>query len=353
MPGSYTSWQPSNPRRHPTCWASLQWSRTVSGTPCHGPGHLLHLALTRPSSANARRRKSRHPFVPAAQHLISLSDNNNNICAAQWADHQRNAEWTDNPTWLRIFITDTSIPPSPQEWPYQDEPGSDLTAFAPVSDVSAPAFTNGVWPPLRPVSETQNNKPSTMSSSNVQSIDLPMDCMAWRLWTMRQPNDCSTSSLRSSVAKQWFEELAQKKKKSGLQRRRENLHLTFVTPEKPFKSLWNMHSAELCCVTFLMDWHLSLSAVLPLLAQIHILTGKGGPCVEVLKLLLSISKQTRDDVGLTFYYASCFDLILDGSYCLEQALDCIEFMKSTDSTEIGKSKLNAYGIMSTSTMRTY
>ena len=37
------------------------------------PGHLLHLELTRPSSANARRLKSRHPSVPAAQHLISLS----------------------------------------------------------------------------------------------------------------------------------------------------------------------------------------------------------------------------------------------------------------------------------------
>jgi len=44
-------------------------------------GHLLHSALTRPSSANARRLKSRHPFV------ISSSDNNN-IRAAQWADHQ-------------------------------------------------------------------------------------------------------------------------------------------------------------------------------------------------------------------------------------------------------------------------
>jgi len=51
------------------------------------PGHLLHSGVTRPSSANARRLKSRHPFVPAAQYLISLSDNNN-IRAAQWADYQ-------------------------------------------------------------------------------------------------------------------------------------------------------------------------------------------------------------------------------------------------------------------------
>jgi len=70
------------------------------------PGHLLHPALTRPSSANARHLNSRHPFVPAAQQLISSSDNNN-ICAAQWADQQWNAEWTDNSTRLRIFIPDT------------------------------------------------------------------------------------------------------------------------------------------------------------------------------------------------------------------------------------------------------
>ena len=55
------------------------------------PGHLLHSALTRPPSADARRLKWRHPFVPAAQQLISPSDKNN-ILAAQWADHQWNAE---------------------------------------------------------------------------------------------------------------------------------------------------------------------------------------------------------------------------------------------------------------------
>jgi len=55
---------------------------------------------------------------------------------------------------------------------------SGVTASALVSDVSAPACTNGIWPPLRPVSVVQKNKPSTMSSSNVQSIDLPMDCTA-------------------------------------------------------------------------------------------------------------------------------------------------------------------------------
>ena len=66
----------------------------------------------------------------------------------------------------------------------------------------------GVMPPLRPVSVAQKNKPSTMLSSNVQS----MDCTAWRLWTMRQPNGCSTPAPKSSAAKQWIKELLQNKK---------------------------------------------------------------------------------------------------------------------------------------------
>ena len=70
------------------------------------PEHLPHSALARPSSANAWHLKSRHPFVPAAQQLISLSDKNN-IRAAQWADHQWNVERADNPTRFRTFIPDT------------------------------------------------------------------------------------------------------------------------------------------------------------------------------------------------------------------------------------------------------
>jgi len=49
-------------------------------------------------------------FVPAAQQLISFS-NNNNIRAAQWADHQWNAEWAYKPTRLRILIPDTGTHP--------------------------------------------------------------------------------------------------------------------------------------------------------------------------------------------------------------------------------------------------
>jgi len=94
--------QPGELRRN---GATLSLGRRVMD-----PGHLLHSALTRPSGAEAQRLKSRHPFVLAAQQLISFSDNNN-IPVAQWADHQWNTEWADNPTRLRTSIPDTGTSP--------------------------------------------------------------------------------------------------------------------------------------------------------------------------------------------------------------------------------------------------
>jgi len=43
-----------------------------------------------------------HQFTWQQQHRLRV---------AQWADHQRKAEWTDNPTRLRIFIPDTGTHP--------------------------------------------------------------------------------------------------------------------------------------------------------------------------------------------------------------------------------------------------
>jgi len=74
------------------------------------PRHLLHSAPTRPLSADARRFKSKHPFVPTAQQLISSSDYDNTR-EAHWSDHQWNAEWADNPTRL-IFIPDIGTHPT-------------------------------------------------------------------------------------------------------------------------------------------------------------------------------------------------------------------------------------------------
>jgi len=105
MPASYTSGQPYNPRRHQTADLRRRRATLSLGRRAMEPGHLLHSALTRPSGATARSLKSRHPFVPAAQQLISFYDNN--ICAAQRGDQQWNAEWADNPTRLRTLIPDT------------------------------------------------------------------------------------------------------------------------------------------------------------------------------------------------------------------------------------------------------
>ena len=134
------------------------------------PEHLCYSLLTRSSSADARRLKSTHSIVPTTQQLISFSDNNS-IRAAQWADHWWDAEWANNLKRLRIFIPETGT--HPPKWPSQEEPRSGLTASAPVSDVSAPACKNGVWPPLQPVSVAQKTKLLTMLFSNVQSIDPP------------------------------------------------------------------------------------------------------------------------------------------------------------------------------------
>ena len=70
------------------------------------------------------------------------------------------------------------------EWPSQEERGSSLTVSAPMTDDSAPACTNGVWPPLRTVSVAQKNRSLTMLSFNVQTIDVPMYCAAWRWDTL-------------------------------------------------------------------------------------------------------------------------------------------------------------------------
>jgi len=180
MPAFYTSGQPSNPCRHPACWASSQWSHTVSSTPCYGAWTPALLSTHPSMECRCTAPQIETPFVPAAQHLISSSENN--IRPAQWAGHQWNAEW-------RTTLQDSAFS-SPTLAP--THPGITLPASASVTGASAPVCRNGIWPSLRFVSVTQKNKPLTMLSSNVQPVDLLMDCTAWRLWTMRQSNGCST-----------------------------------------------------------------------------------------------------------------------------------------------------------------
>jgi len=150
------------------------------------PRHLLHSGLACPPDTDARRLKSRHPFVTAAQHLISLSDNNN-ICAANWTDHQWNADWVSQSYKTPCFHPRHRDPTAGYDL-FKNSVGKLLTTFAPVSDVSTLACTVGVWLPPRFVSTAQKNKLPTRLSSNVQSIDFHMDSTT-RTWTMRQSND--------------------------------------------------------------------------------------------------------------------------------------------------------------------
>ena len=64
MPASYTSGQPSNPRRRPTCWASSQWSHTISRTPCHG---VHRVQLHGPSNRDT------HLYPPHSNSSASLT----------------------------------------------------------------------------------------------------------------------------------------------------------------------------------------------------------------------------------------------------------------------------------------
>ena len=167
MPASCTStsWQPSTPRRHPTCWASSQGSHTISRMPCHGAWTPAPLSAHPSIGCSCTAPQIETPNC-TCRTIISFSDNN--IRAAQWADYQWNAEWADNPTRLSTLIpdTDTHTPGMVllrRAW-------ARLNRLRTVSDVSSPACTNVIWPSLRPVSVAQN-KPSTMSSSTVQSID--------------------------------------------------------------------------------------------------------------------------------------------------------------------------------------
>ena len=130
------------------------------------PGHLLHPALTRPSTVDARRLKSRHPFVPAAQQLISFSDNNS-IRAAQWADHHgmRSGRTTPQDSAFSFQIP----APTLRQNPSQEEPGSGITASTPVSDVSAHACTvqlDGLICGLRVWRRRKNRRPCCPPISN-------------------------------------------------------------------------------------------------------------------------------------------------------------------------------------------
>ena len=197
MPGSYTTGQTSILAGIQLVGLRLKVATLSLARRAVEPGHLRLSALTCPSSADARRLKSWHPFVPASQRLISSCDNNN-IRVVQWADHRWKAEWLDKNPRLRTFISViVTHPPEMARTAWVR-----FSASAPVSDVSAP-YTNGVWPLLLPVSMFLQKKRrpccTPMSTPSTSPWTAQPDGSGW--WDNRL-TDFSTHALISSAAKQ-------------------------------------------------------------------------------------------------------------------------------------------------------
>ena len=116
-------------------------------------------------SWNARHRKSRHPFIPPAQQFI-------------W---QQKQQTYSAPGKLPVecgvtgqYYKTPYFHPRHRHQPFLNGPAKNILGSAPVSDVSAPFCTNGVWPLLRIVSGAQRYGPFTKLSFIVRSIHLIM-----------------------------------------------------------------------------------------------------------------------------------------------------------------------------------
>jgi len=133
MPASHTSEQPSHPHRHPTCWASSQRSHAVSSTPSHGARTPASLSALLSIKRECTASQIWHPFVPAAQQLISSSDDNNRseVECGKVRENYETPYFRTRPNLLERLC--------------QKHRGSGSTASALMSDVSVPACTNGVW----------------------------------------------------------------------------------------------------------------------------------------------------------------------------------------------------------------
>ena len=114
---------------------------TATSTPCHEAWHLLHSALTcSPSSMYGVSNRDTHLYPPRNNPSYHQTTRTYALGGSPM-----DAEWLDNPT--RLALSSSTPAPTLLEWPFQEQRGRGLTASAPVSDVSALAYTNGVWPP--------------------------------------------------------------------------------------------------------------------------------------------------------------------------------------------------------------
>jgi len=173
--------------------------------PWHGLNKMLSFVLITVTSQKSSRIFRTH-LIPAA-HLISSSDNN--MRAAQWADHQWNVELTDNRIRLRIFIPDTGTPL-----------GMTLQSRAWVRvnrlRTSVGRFRSCLykWGMASSVACECGAEEQTVDHGVLQCLLIyrpPHGPHGLTVLDDETTNGCSTPAPRSSAAKQWFEKLAQKK----------------------------------------------------------------------------------------------------------------------------------------------
>jgi len=138
--------------------------------------------LQDPRDTHLRYCQTDHRFItPHNNSSVHINTN-----AVLWMDHWWNAEWLKNATRLHTFIPDigTHLPEMVllrTEWVWTKPPPHWYRIFPLL------LAQIGSWPFLQLVSVAQKNRPLIMSST-VQSINLHMDCIAWRFWTMRPSN---------------------------------------------------------------------------------------------------------------------------------------------------------------------
>jgi len=243
IPAPYASGQSSYPRRHPTYWTSSQWSHTVSNTLSYGALTYAplsaHLSIEWKCTASQIETPISYTRC-STTHQFIWRQNWKWVECRQVGVHYETPYFPPWPTFLEWHCREQRAVAQPEwgrrSWPLPKQTCWDFHwSFTPIFNCSEINGRNnrtfirwlthpeqkflaaqlwvqinrlrtGVgrfWPLLRFASVTQQIKPLTMLSSNVQSINLPMDCPAWRFSMMRQSIGCSTPALRSSAAKKW------------------------------------------------------------------------------------------------------------------------------------------------------
>ena len=117
--------QPSNPRRHPTSWASSQWSHTVSSTLCHGawtsaplrahPSIECRCTAPQIETSICTSRTTSHQFIWQQQHTCG---------AVGGSSMKRRLGGQLHKT---LHINSRHRIHTHTEWHSQEEPGSGIT----------------------------------------------------------------------------------------------------------------------------------------------------------------------------------------------------------------------------------